>query len=432
MGEALSVAQSHLLASSTSTSQPQPRNNYKIELEGEDREAVIDEELTFTVTVKKSEGIGQEEKVKGEGGRQGTDTDEDGEPEVSVAVEILADNTCEEAVINRKDRTEPHQYTASYTPHVRGRHLVRVHVDRTQVATREVYVHCPPILLAKVKPEQVNCTVHTPSKITVDHNGGIYVVHMSKSTKAPEIARYSKNGIQEKPITSKYKSAQASMFEFSNWNPKGIAVDKDSNLYIAHLHSLDKLSPKGELLKSINFEDSKENSADVVHCIPDGIRFHDNKLYVCNGYRNTVLIFSTNLKLQGCLRIGRENKYLQEPQDIDIDHQDNMYIADSCSHKVFVYDRDGQYKHAIGSHGKKEGQLAKPVSLVVAGEYVYVTEELNQRVSVFRTSGEFVCCLQGNEDEEAMCSQLKYPSGTVMDRDGFLYLCDRWNRVIKF
>ena len=432
MGEALSVAQSQLLAPSPSTSQPQPRNNYKIELEGEDREAVIDEKLTFTVTIKKPEGIDREEKEKREGKKRGTVTDEDSEPEVSVDMEILADNMCKEAVINRKDRTEPYQYAASYTPHVRGRHLMRVHVDRTQVATREVFVNCPPMILAKIKPEQVNCTVHSPSKITVDHNGGIYVVHITTSSRAPEIARFSKNGIQEKPITSKYKSTQASMFEFSNWNPKGIAVDKDRNLYIAHLHSLDKLSPKGELLKSINFEDPKETSADVVHCIPGGIRFHDDKLYVCNGYSNTVLIFSPNLELQRCFKIGRENKYLQEPQDIDIDHQGNMYIADSCSHKVFVYDTDGQYKYAIGSHGKKEGQLAKPVSLVVAREYVYVAEELNQRVSVFRTTGEFVCYFQGSEDEQAMCSPLRYPSGVAMDRDGFLYLCDRWDRVIKF
>lgn len=429
MGQALSVAQSQLLAPSPNMSQPQPRNNYKIKLEGEDREAVIDEELTFMVTVNRDEGIDQEEKEKREEKREDT---KDSEPEVTVNVEVIADNTCKVAAVKCKDRTENYQYVVSYTPHVRGRHVVRVHIDRTQVATREVYVHCPPTILAKVKPEQVSGTVHIPSKITVDQDGGIYVVHISKSSRAPEIARFSKNGTQERPITSKYKSGQASMFEFSNWNPKGIAVDEDRNLYIAHLHSLDKLSPKGELLKSINFEDSKENSTDVAHCIPEGIHFHGDRLYVCNGYSNTVLIFDTGLKLQRCLKIGRENKYLQEPQDIGTDHEGSIYIPDSCSHKVFVYDIDGQYKHAIGSHGKREGQLAKPVSLVVAGDYVYVAEELNQRVSVFRTSGEFMCSFQGSEDEQAMCSQLRYPSGVAVDRDGFLYLCDRWDRVIKF
>lgn len=430
MGEVLSVGQSQLLPSSSNTNQPQP---YKIELEGDDREAVIDRELIFTVMVKSNEGGDQERKGMREGRRDDRDIDEDKEPEVSVDVEVLADNTHREAVVKYKGRTENYQYVVSYTPHVRGRHLIRVLVDKTQVATRELYVHCPPTILAKVKPEQpVNCTVHIPSKITVDQNGGIYVVHISKTSRAPEIARFSKNGTQERPITSKYKSGQASMFEFSNWNPKGIAVDKDRNLYIAHLHSLDKLSPKGELLKSINFEDSKENSTDVAHCIPEGIHFHGDRLYVCNGYSSTVLILDTNLELQRCLKIGRENKYLQEPQDISTDHEGSIYIPDSCSHKVFVYDRDGQYKHAIGSHGKREGQLAKPVSLAIAGEHIYVAEELNQRVSVFRTSGEFVCSFQGSEDEEAMCSQLRYPSGVAVDRDGFLYLCDRWDRVIKF
>ena len=430
MGGTLSVAQSQVLAASPSTGQPQSRSSYRIDLEGEDREAVIDEELTFTVTVNRDEGGDQQEKEN----REDTNINQDSEPGVRVDVEVLADNTRKEAVVKNmyKDRTENYQYVVSYTPHMRGRHLVRVHVGKTLVATREVYVHCPPTILAKVKPEQVNCTIHIPSKITVDQNGGIYVVHISRSSRTPEIARFNRNGTQERPITSKYKSGQASVFEFSNWNPKGIAVDEDRNLYIAHLHSLDKLSPKGELLKSINFEDSQENSTDVAHCIPEGIHFHGDRLYVCNGYSNTVLIFNTSLELQRCLKIGRENKYLQEPQDITTDHKGSIYIPDSCSHKVFVYDMDGQYKHAIGSHGKGEGQLAKPVSLVVAGDYIYVAEELNQRVSVFRTSGEFMCSFQGNDNEQAMCRQLRYPSGVAVDRDGFLYICDRWDRVIKF
>lgn len=427
MGDALSVGQSQLLARSPSTGQ-QLTTSYKIELEGEGKEAAIDEELIFTVTVERDEG-GNPEKRKREGRR---DDNEDSVPEVSVDVEVLADNTCKEAVVKYKDRTEHNQYVVAYTPHVRGRHLVRVHGDKTQVATREVYVHCPPMILAKVQPQRLHCTVHIPSKITVDQNGGIYVVHISKTSRAPEIAHFSKNGTQERPITSKYKSGQASMFEFSNWNPKGIAVDNDRNLYIAHLHSLDKLSPKGELLKSINFEDSEGTSTDTAHCIPEGIHFHGDRLYVCNAYSNTVLIFDTSLELQRCLKIGRENKYLQEPQDISTDRVGSIYISDSCSHKVFVYDIDGHYKHAIGSHGQRGGQLAKPVSLVVVGEYVYVAEELNQRVSVFRTSGEFMCSFQGSEDEQATCSQLRYPSGVAVDRDGFIYVCDRGDRIIKF
>ena len=429
MGGSTSVAKSHVSPQPSSATQLRPRQDFKIELEWDSREAVLDEEVKFTVTVKKAEGTERENRE----GERGADIDEYSGPEVSVGVELLADNTRKEVVVNCKCGTEAYQYGVAYTPHVRGRYLVRVHVDHTQVATREVFVHCPPEILVKIKPEQVSCSVNTPSKITVDKDGGIYILHISKSSRSPEIARYSKNGTQEKPITSKYKSGQASMFEFSNWNPKGIAVDYDGSLYIAHLHSLDKLSPKGELIKSINFEDRKANSADVVHCIPEGMCFHGNKLYVCNGYSNTVLIFDINLELQRCLKTGKGNKHLQEPQDIDIDHEGNIYIADVCSHKVFVYDSDGQLKYAIGSHGKKEGQLEKPVSLAVAGQYVYVAEELNHRVSVFRTSGEFVCSFQGGEEDQATSSQLlKYPSGIAMDRDGHLYLCDRWDRVIKF
>ena len=411
MGGVSSVTQS-----TTSAAQRQ-RNVYKIEIEMGTEEATVNKEVKFILSIMKVETSSKDSTI-GEGS----------EPEVKVKFEALADNTQEEAAITCTCRAEPYKYTVLYIPHIRGRYIVTVNVDRTQTVTQEVFVQCPPEIMATVKPEKLSITVNSPSKIIVDERGSAYVLHISNSTKSPEIARYNRHRRNEKPITSKYKSGQASMFEFSNWNPKAIATDSDKNIYIAHLHSLDKLSPKGELLKSINFENTKTISTEVVHCIPEGMCFHKDRLYLCNGYSNTVLVFDTSLDLQQSLKIGRDCKYLQEPHDIDLDDEGNIYITDLCAHKVFVYTSNGHFMHTIGSHGKKDGQLEKPVSLVVVYRYVYIAEEMNHRISVFKTSGEYVCSFRGDEES----SQLHYPTHIAIDHDGYLYLCDHRDRILRF
>lgn len=87
-----------------------------------------------------------------------------------------------------------------------------------------------------------------------------------------------------------------------------------------------------------------------------------------------VLVFDPILKLRQSPKTGHESKLLQEPHDIDIDHESNMYIADTCAHKIFVYTSQGQFTHANGYRGNSDGQLEKPSSLVVLSNYIYVTE----------------------------------------------------------
>jgi DNA-binding beta-propeller fold protein YncE len=57
-----------------------------------------------------------------------------------------------------------------------------------------------------------------------------------------------------------------------------------------------------------------------------------------------------------------------------------------------------------------------------------VTEYGNHRISVFKTTGEFVHCFctYGNKKGE-----LCYPVGVAIDRDGFVYICDQGNNRIQ-
>ena len=56
---------------------------------------------------------------------------------------------------------------------------------------------------------------------------------------------------------------------------------------------------------------------------------------------------------------------------------------------------------------------------------MYVTEWRNNRVSVFRTSGEFIYSF------EKKGSELHNPFGIAVDQDGFVFVCDTGNSRIQ-
>ena len=63
-----------------------------------------------------------------------------------------------------------------------------------------------------------------------------------------------------------------------------------------------------------------------------------------------------------------------------------------------MFSEDGQYLHHFGQKGRDKGELCGPQGLCVNGDYVYITENVNRRVSLFRTSGEFVHSLYDQFD----------------------------------
>ena len=82
-----------------------------------------------------------------------------------------------------------------------------------------------------------------------------------------------------------------------------------------------------------------------------------------------------------------------------------------------MFSEDGQYLHHFGQSGKGKGELSGPQGLCVSGEYVYITQWGNNRVSMFHTSGEFVHSFgKGGSGG----GELKYPHGIAIDQDGFV------------
>jgi DNA-binding beta-propeller fold protein YncE len=90
---------------------------------------------------------------------------------------------------------------------------------------------------------------------------------------------------------------------------------------------------------------------------------------------------------------------IRMPNDLALDRQGRVYVADSLSDTVKVYDTAGRWLREIGWAGADEGGLLFPVAVTVAyrtgaggheeGE-LYVADQDNARVQVFDLQGAFL------------------------------------------
>jgi len=77
------------------------------------------------------------------------------------------------------------------------------------------------------------------------------------------------------------------------------------------------------------------------------------------------------------------------PQCVAVDAEDNIYVTDSQSGKIFVFDINGKYRRAIGSLKRGEGYFKRPTGIAVdaAAQRIYVTDTLRNKIYVLDMQG---------------------------------------------
>ncbi len=70
------------------------------------------------------------------------------------------------------------------------------------------------------------------------------------------------------------------------------------------------------------------------------------------------------------------------PQCVAVDAQDNIYVTDSLSGKIFVFDPKGKYRRAIGSLKGGEGFFKRPTGIAVdsVAQRIYITDTLRNKI----------------------------------------------------
>ena len=156
--------------------------------------------------------------------------------------------------------------------------------------------------------------------------------------------------------------------------------------------------------------------------MPNGIQLsRDNELYVCDTNNHRIQVFDKDLNfIRAIGREGDGNGCFASPDDLDFDQRGNLYVADERGHRIQVLTPQGEHIRFIGRPGKQLGELYNPVSVAI----LYITDRFNERISVFKTSGEFVTTF----GEKI----LFHPECIAIDENGYIHVTDGRSRLVTF
>ncbi len=117
------------------------------------------------------------------------------------------------------------------------------------------------------------------------------------------------------------------------------------------------------------------------------------------------------------------------PEGLCVDKNDQVYVADSCNHRIQVFSREGKFLRAFGKPGKGPGELSYPYDVCTdsAGRG-YVCEFGNSRIQVFDTNGQ---PLEIIGEPGTAPGQFSNPWGIALDSAENLWVADSLNHRLQ-
>lgn len=114
-----------------------------------------------------------------------------------------------------------------------------------------------------------------------------------------------------------------------------------------------------------------------------------------------------------------------------VDNHDRLYVADSCNHRIQIFDTNGKFIRDYGHAGTGKGEMSYPYDVCVdVNGWQYVCEFGNSRIQIFDEQERPVEILGG---PGAAPGCFNNPWGVALDSHGDLYVADSQNhRVQKF
>lgn len=91
-------------------------------------------------------------------------------------------------------------------------------------------------------------------------------------------------------------------------------------------------------------------------------------------------------------RADRNRDPMVAPQCVAVDAEDNFYVTDSESGKIFVFEAGGKFKHVLGSLKGGEGYFKRPTGIAVdsGAQRIYVTDTLRDKIYVLDMQGSVI------------------------------------------
>ena len=261
--------------------------------------------------------------------------------------------------------------------------------------------------------------LNKPRSVAVDAQDNLYVIDMTG-----RVQKFSPEG--------KYL-LEWQMPEIEKGKPKGMCRDKAGDIVLVepHYSRVNFFSPEGKLVaqfgvKGTNVGQFGMPRAAVVNSL--------GELYVCE-YTDSERVQRFTAHGEKCLgawgRLGDKPGEFSRAEGLGIDAHDNIYVTDSCNHRVQVFDGEGRFLRQYGRAGSGLGEFSYPYDIRIDSTGMqFVCEFGNSRIQILDSNDKPLEILGGPGGGPG---QFSNPWGIALDSRGNLYVADALNnRVQKF
>lgn len=206
-------------------------------------------------------------------------------------------------------------------------------------------------------------------------------------------------------------------------SPISAAVDGEDNIYVTDsvLNKILVFSPKGEYLRSIGEGKRLTGIA---------INKQDKLLYMSDTASHNIGVYDLKGSLVNTIgKLGDKDGEFNYPVDLFINSNNELYVTDTMNFRIQIFDKDGKFISKIGRHGDGTGDLGRPKG--VAADHdgnIYIVDAIFDTVQIFDRSGNFLLNF-GSVGREA--GKFWSPSGIYIDSTDKIYVADSYNKRIQ-
>ncbi len=223
--------------------------------------------------------------------------------------------------------------------------------------------------------------------------------------------------------------------------PKGMGLDPDGRVLVIEPHYMrvNHFDGEGHLLAQWGKKGTNSGS----FILPRAVVVNSRGEYFLSEYtvvdrvqRFSPIRFGSNGTPEELPRFetawgepGMERGRFNRAEGLGIGPDDAVYVADSCNHRIQVFDRDGGFLREHGSAGSAPGQFSYPYDIRVdAHGNQFICEFGNSRITILDAQDRVIEVIGG---PGATPGRFSNPWSIAMDSRGNLYVADSQNHRVQ-
>lgn len=261
-----------------------------------------------------------------------------------------------------------------------------------------------------------------PRAITIDEKDRLYVVDMT-------------GRIQVFDRKGKFQRSWHTP-TIENGRPSGMQMSNDNLVMVADTHYFQVLfyTTLGEPVPKRTIGGTNGNGPGTFNFVTDVVQDSQDNYYISEyGEVDRIQQLSPDgefIHQWGSQGMGKGQ--FQRANSMVMGPNDHLWVADSCNHRVQVYDVGQSTPKLVtmwGEHGPAPGQLRYPYDLLLDDDGHLITVEFgNHRIQKFTLDGKSLAVFGSAGREEGQFTQ---PWGAVADSRGRVHVLDSYNHRIQ-